>query len=346
MWTYAEFFAGGGMARHGLGPEWRCVLANDNHPGKARSYVYNFGKDHFRYCDVGKLRPADVPGTIHCGWSSSPCQDVSLAGAHAGLSGRRSNAFWSWWQLIAGLSVANRAPLLLVLENVPGLLSSNGGADIAAISRAFGNQGYVHAIAKIDAKRFVAQSRPRVFVIGARQELNVDVASYVAKAIEALPARSNLSLMDVLETALPCHTAAETAYILRLMSPTHLAKIEEVRGAGKWVVGVYSKRTREEASVKIQRAEVRFDQIANALRTAGGGSSRQGLIAVNGAITRTRLLSPREAARLMGLADDYRLPLNANDAYDLIGDGVSPPVVRHLAAHVLEPILRRSEDAR
>lgn len=57
---------------------------------------------------------------------------------------------------------------------------------------------------------------------------------------------------------------------------------------------------------------------------------------------RSRLLSPREAAGLMGLPDDYRLPGNYNDAYGVMGDGVVVPVVRHLAEHILEPILQAS----
>ena len=57
---------------------------------------------------------------------------------------------------------------------------------------------------------------------------------------------------------------------------------------------------------------------------------------------RTRLLSPREAARLMGLSDDYLLPANYNEAYHLIGDGVAVPAVRFLAEHILEPVLRAS----
>jgi len=50
-------------------------------------------------------------------------------------------------------------------------------------------------------------------------------------------------------------------------------------------------------------------------------------------------LSPREASRLMGLPDSYKLPENYNEAYHLSGDGVVVPVVRFLAAHILEPLL-------
>jgi DNA (cytosine-5)-methyltransferase 1 len=76
------------------------------------------------------------------------------------------------------------------------------------------------------------------------------------------------------------------------------------------------------------------------LRTPGGGSSRQTIMVVEGSSTRSRLLSPREAARLMGLPDDYVLPVRYNDAYHVAGDGVCVPVVRHLANCLLEPILK------
>ena len=54
---------------------------------------------------------------------------------------------------------------------------------------------------------------------------------------------------------------------------------------------------------------------------------------------RTRLISPRETARLMGLPDKYMLPDNYNDAYHLAGDGLAVPVVRHLSRHIFSPII-------
>lgn len=66
---------------------------------------------------------------------------------------------------------------------------------------------------------------------------------------------------------------------------------------------------------------------------------------VEGKSVRSRLLSPREAARLMGLDDDYVLPERYNDAYHVCGDGVCAPVVRHIAAHILEPILNENRAA-
>ncbi len=86
---------------------------------------------------------------------------------------------------------------------------------------------------------------------------------------------------------------------------------------------------------------MRFDDVAGCLRTPAGGSSRQLILVVEGQKVRSRLISGRETARLMGLPDDYRLPTNYNEAYHLTGDGVVVPVVRHLAEHLFEPILKR-----
>jgi DNA (cytosine-5)-methyltransferase 1 len=128
-----------------------------------------------------------------------------------------------------------------------------------------------------------------------------------------------------------------------MMTPLNAAKVEAAKKSGRRTIGGVYKRTRlDEAGNKIQRAEVRFDDVAGCLRTPAGGSSRQSVIVIEKGKVRSRLLSPREAARLMGLPDDYILPKNYNEAYHLAGDGVAVPVVRFLAANLLEPILAAS----
>ncbi len=81
--TYYEFFAGGGMARCGLGDGWDCLYANDIDARKAQSYAANWGADHLHVGDVGALKADDLPGRADLAWASSPCQDLSLAGRRA-----------------------------------------------------------------------------------------------------------------------------------------------------------------------------------------------------------------------------------------------------------------------
>jgi DNA (cytosine-5)-methyltransferase 1 len=157
------------------------------------------------------------------------------------------------------------------------------------------------------------------------------------------PARTSI-FADLVEDAphgVTWHTAAETKKLLGMMSPLNLAKVEAAKKAGGHQVGTIYRRTRADGpnGEKSQRAEIRFDDVAGCLRTPTGGSSRQTIMVIEGKRVRSRLLSPREAARLMGLPDTYALPKNYNDAYHLAGDGVAVPVVRFLAEHILEPLL-------
>ena len=92
MREFYEFFSGGGMARIGLGADWRCAFANDFDAKKGAIYRTNFGAGHLMVADVAKLTTDDVPGRADLVWASPPCQDISLAGNGAGLDGARYGA--------------------------------------------------------------------------------------------------------------------------------------------------------------------------------------------------------------------------------------------------------------
>ena len=147
------------------------------------------------------------------------------------------------------------------------------------------------------------------------------------------------SLLDIIEDepqGVRWHTLKETRRILSMMSEINLAKVRQVQALKMRTVGTVYKRTRKDVNGnRVQRAEVRFDQVSGCLRTPVGGSSRQIIMLVNDNDVRTRLLSPREAARLMGVGDNYPLPENYNDAYHLMGDGLAVPVVSCLSEHML-----------
>ncbi len=370
MKVFYEFFAGGGMARAGLGEPWRCIFANDVSPKKGASYAANWGDQHLRIGDVAELTGADVPGRADLAWASFPCQDLSLAGSGEGLSGKRSGTFWPFWRVIQSLVAEGRAPSLVVLENVCGALASHRGKDFAEIGAAIVGEKYRFGALVMDAVRFVPQSRPRLFIICVQEGLSIPsnlVAAepdslwhppHLMNAYEKLPSNAksawlwwrlpappahHVTFLDLIEDephGVAWHTPEETRYLLSLMSPINRKKVDLAKRTGRRMVGGIYKRTRQDESGKrIQRAEVRFDDISGCLRTPVGGSSRQSIIIVEGQSVRSRLLAPREAARLMGLPDSYKLPQNYNEAYHLAGDGVVVPVVRFLAANILEPLL-------
>jgi DNA (cytosine-5)-methyltransferase 1 len=367
---FYEFFCGGGMARAGLGPAWSCLFANDLDPKKGASYEANWGAEHLKVCDVASLTAADLPGQADLAWASFPCQDLSLAGNGAGLKGERSGTFWPFWKQIKSLASEGRAPRIVALENVCGALTSHEGGDFAAIGSALAEAGYRFGAIVIDAAHFVPQSRPRLFIIGVRDaepihenlissipnptwnppalinaEKKLNPAARGAWIWWRLPAPPlrNAKFSDMIEDdpkGVAWHTEQETGRLLDLMSDVNRTKVDRARASRRRMIGTIYKRTRlNEKGIKTQRAEIRFDDIAGCLRTPAGGSSRQTIMIVEGDQIRSRLLSPREAARLMGLPDDYILPARYNDAYHLAGDGVAVPVVRFLAANILEPLL-------
>jgi DNA (cytosine-5)-methyltransferase 1 len=268
------------------------------------------------------------------------------------------------------LVLYGRAPRTIVLENVYGCLTSRGGRDFAAIASALSGADYRFGAVVINAVHFVPQSRPRVFFIAVRDGEVVPAGlieegprrdwhpiaihkAYSGIAEESkkkwlwwsmpLPPVRNAAFADLIEddpAGVEWHTAAQTNYLLSLMSPVNRDKVAEAKRSGRRKVGGVYRRTRpDENGAKTQRAEVRFDDNAGCLRTPSGGSSRQTILIVDGQKVRSRLLSSREAARLMGLPDDYRLPARYNDAYHVCGDGVCVPVVRHIAAHILKRLI-------
>ena len=142
MPSYYEFFAGGGMVRAGLGQGWCCLFANDFDHKKGRIYRENWKGGELKTADVGSLTTKDLPGVANLAWASFPCQDLSLAGGGAGLKGDRSGTFWPFWNLMKGVVKENRAPRLIVLENVCGTLTSHDGKDFATICGGFQQAGY------------------------------------------------------------------------------------------------------------------------------------------------------------------------------------------------------------
>ncbi|KQS84803.1 DNA cytosine methyltransferase [Rhizobium sp. Leaf383] len=366
--TFYEFFAGAGMARAGLGDGWQCVFANDFDRKKGATYQDNWGKGELVVDNIRALGIEQLPGSADLAWGSFPCQDLSLAGGGAGLKGERSGTFFPFWDIMSALQADGRAPRIIALENVTGALTSHGGADFKAICETFHEHGYRYGAVVVDAALFVPQSRPRLFVVGVRNDVEIDpellsrgpslpfhtkgLQHAVSKLepeekeglvwwyLPSVPMRTRTfaDLIEEAPTSVEWHTPEQTANLLASMSPINLAKVEAAKRSGCRIVGGIYKRTRPVADGRSVQAEVRFDDVAGCLRTPAGGSSRQTIIVIDGDIVRSRLISSRETARLMGLPDTYRLPTGYNEAYHLMGDGVAVPVVRFIARHLLEPL--------
>ncbi len=347
--TFVDFFAGGGLvteaAKHTCVPVW----ANDICPKKAQSYTDNHGSEHFHLGSIEQIDGASIPHA-DIGWASFPCQDLSLAGKMGGLTASRSGLFWEW---IRVLDEMPGKPAVIALENVVGLLSANGGEDFRLLYQALRQRGYKVGPMLLDARRWVPQSRPRVFVVAVQEHIgtahledcgpNWLHPDPVLKAILPLkdvvfwsmptPKNRPKSLSDIIDWNAPVFDEERTAALFSLIAPNHRLLLDKLPRTQRSVFPGY-RRTRNGKQV----LELRFDDISGCLRTAEGGSSRQFLLLHNDGKWTTRLITPREAARLMGAPEKFRLSTSYNEAYSAMGDAVVVPVAKHLIAHLLLPL--------
>lgn len=370
MFRFAEFFAGGGMVSAALPDPFRCVLANDIDPMKCDIYRKNFDGSVLFEGDIAGLDTDALKQPVHLYWASTPCQDLSLAGKGSGITGARSGVFFEWIEKVTIAARAGYAPPLIAFENVTGLVSRRSGADFTAVLEEFLKLGYRIGALEINSRAFLAQSRPRIFVIALRADIAPSdlciaspegpfhsrrLRSYIDAAPQRvrenwlwwdvpLPGQPVAPIHELLEAdnAVIWKSEAETRALLSIMSETSLAKLKQAQRTGKREVMTAFKRGRPDETGRIrQRAELRNDGVAGCLRTPGGGSSRQTLVVAQNTRIRSRLVTPRETARLMGLSESYILPERNNDAYKITGDGVAVPVVRHIAEHIFQPVLSR-----
>jgi DNA (cytosine-5)-methyltransferase 1 len=303
--------------------------------------------------------------------ASFPCTDLSLAGNFAGFDGKHSSTYFGFIKALQSLK--SKKPKLVMLENVVGFLTSKGGEDYYRAIDALAEEGYWIDTLVLDARLFVPQSRPRVFVIGVHKSAKTNILLRQAKgfalgdpwrdAIEAAPELRPEYLRTMMQNrplatgwaTLPLNSPKQRRYSLaslidldeeqewwdaaavrkhlNMLSNLHAGWVDKFKADGGTHIGTVYRRKREGGT----KAEVRFDGIAGCLRTPRGGSARQIIMVVDKGKVRFRWMSPREYARLQG-APHFALPKNTIEGLFGFGDAVCVPVIRWLDDNVLTPL--------
>lgn len=364
---FLEFFAGIGLVRLGLQRGgWAGVFANDIDPKKREMYVAAFPSDppdHYVLDDVHRLRADSLPAAT-LATASFPCTDVSLAGYRKGLAGEQSGAFWGFARVLSGLD--GQRPPIVMIENVPGLVTSHGGGDLKAIVHSLNRLGYSCDAFVLDALHFVPQSRARLFVVGIMDRSCIwDIECALAKRAVHLktpqltafmlrtkaelrwstleipsPPRHTRGLSQALED-LPDDSPRwwskpRVDYLVGQMSSRHRQVVERLQSDDRLYCCTVYRRMRGGRS----RAELRADDIAGCLRTPRGGSSRQVVVVVGQGSYRARFMTPREYARLQGVPDSFPITVPDNQALFGFGDAVCVPAIEWITLNVLNPLLR------
>jgi DNA (cytosine-5)-methyltransferase 1 len=379
--TFCEFFAGIGLVWEGLRPSgWECVYSNDIDPKKKNVFESHFGRSgHFHLGDIWHTDEVvkQINDEPFLATASFPCTDLSLAGYWKGLGGKESSAYFGFLNVLNALG--DRKPPLVMLENVPSFLTSGKGKDFPAAMKALADLGYWIDAFIVDAKDFVPQSRPRLFVVALHEKFTSPlmvkesrVPLYSApwrQTVEASGALHPKALAKVMEA-----TELSTGWFTLSLSspkskPHNLAAVIDLDPGQDWWdaerVRIHYERMHDYCRVKIDemvknkatfvstayrrtrkevvRTEVRFDGIAGCLRTTKGGSARQIVIAVKKGVLMMRWMSPREYARLQGAADYKLVGENENQQMFGFGDAVCVPVIEWVDKNVLTPLFETAK---
>ena len=374
--TFCEFFAGIGLVREGLSSSgWSCVYANDIDPKKRELYEGRFGAEgHFHEGDVWNLGEVieRIPHSPFLATASFPCIDLSLAGHWRGFDGKHSSTFFGFAKALDALQ--DRRPKVVMLENVTGFITSQGGRDFESAVRALADLGYWIDAFVLDAKHFLPQSRARVFVIGVKEHVASSIAvrktrldwmadewtQRVEKADKSIRPAKLVDLMRSIE--LPTGWSAFDMPVPKTARPDISEFIDLDDDQDWWDAKALTKHhdmmnlrhrqliddilaTGKSFVGTIFRrkrlnktwAEVRFDGMAGCLRTPKGGSAKQIVIVADKGKMRMRWMSAREYSRLQGAGD---FPLATNTIQNLFGfgDAVCVPVIRWIDEHILTPI--------
>jgi DNA (cytosine-5)-methyltransferase 1 len=299
--TVAEYFAGIGLVRMGLEQcGWRVAFANDISEKKHEMYRTFFpgNESHYVVRDVFRLDPAAVPVTL-LATCSFPCIDLSLAGNMNGLTGgKHSSAFWGFVRVLEAQGAY--APPIVLVENVPGWLYSNKGADFRTTAKALNRLGYACDVFTLDALRFTPQSRLRVFLMGTRfmathttaellltrpksllsDQLKASIAAnkdlqWFYSDIPEPPALNTDGLSKIVEKMADSDSRwwseSEVRRHLEMMEQSHRERVAQLTTKKRTSYRTFFRRRRADR----QRAEVRSDDLAGCLRTAVGGSGKQ-----------------------------------------------------------------------
>jgi DNA (cytosine-5)-methyltransferase 1 len=295
----------------------------------------------------------------------TPCQSFSVAGLRKGLADPRGNLMLTY------LAIAQRhRPQWLVWENVPGVLSSNGGRDFGTFLGALGELGYGWAYRVLDAQWFgVAQRRRRVFVVGyfgdwrhpakilfesesvrrdtppsreARQEITRSTVQCFDRQrvgeYGISPVASTVCAKDF-KSASDLVTTFSTPAIGYIKEDHVASAITRNTGSGGETQNAAYVMAQPVTFHENQRAEVTLNDTAGNL-TVSGGKPGQGYPAVMSAM-QVRRLTPVECERLQGFPDGYtnipwRKKPESPDGprYKALGNSMAVPVMRWIGERI------------
>ena len=320
---FIDLFAGIGgfrMALQNLGG--KCVFTSEWDKNAKVTYKANYGETPFGDITRDSTKNS-IPDNFDILCAGFPCQAFSIAGKRGGFEDTRGTLFFDVAEIIK-----IKKPKAIFLENVKGLRNHNGGKTLATILNVLRNDlgYYVPDPQIINAKNYgVPQNRERIYIVGFRNDLNIDSFSYPE------PLEEKVFFGKVKEeNVVPTKYYLSTQYLRTLVShkERHASK---GNGFGYEII--------------------KDDEISNAIVVGGMGRERNLVIDnritdytptthIKGEVNREgiRKMTPREWARLQGFPDNFIIPVADASAYKQFGNSVAVPAIQATAEKIIDLI--------
>lgn len=299
-----------GLARCGL----ECVFACDKDPRCRATYLLNHGI--LPAPDIYRVREEQVP-PHDIGCFGIPCQAWSQCGAQGGKSDPRGVLHLEMLRL-----VGHHRPKVVLAENVRGFLSLHGGPAFKEIVQALENWGYAVHHEVLNASGFgVPQNRERLYIVAIRRDCLQQPFRFPE------PKECKIELASVLE---PPHLARRAETSIRDFMPVPPEKVKWARtGRGPIKIGWVNDDTQGDRIYSPRGHSVTLTA------STGGWGAGTGLYLVDSVVRR---LTPREAARCMGIPESFRFLCSPRVSGSQMGNAVVVNVVEAIARQVFESV--------
>ncbi len=298
---FIDLFAGIGGFRYALESfGCKCVFSSEWDKYCQESYNLNFGE--IPYGDITKIDEKDIPSfDILC--AGFPCQPFSISGKQKGFEDTRGTLFFDIVRI-----VSYHKPKIIFLENVKNLKAHNGGATFKVISKTLDSLNYNIYYKVLNAKDFnLPQNRERITIVCIRKDIDNGMFKFPKSS------KNFVTISDIKED-----DSVTEKYILnredihidekKLSDAIKNGKVSKPLQIGIIGKGGQGNRIYHENGIGITLAA-----------SSGGAASKTGAYYINGKI---RKLSPREAARLQGFPEKFKIIENDNQSLKQFGNSV------------------------
>ena len=307
--TFIDLFAGIGGFRLALEQlNSKCVFTSEWDKGSAKVYFNNFNDMPFG--DITKIDENTIPDhDVLC--AGFPCQAFSISGKRLGFADTRGTLFFDIERI-----VKQKKPKVVFLENVKNLLKHDNERTFNIILQKLEKLDYKVFYKLLRSSDFgVPQARERVYIVGFRNDLNINSFKFPEPILETKTVR------DILEENPP-----ENTFIDRddIVFNNHKKTIKNARKPHR--IGTISKGGQGERVYSIDASGITLSAYG------GGPGAKTGVYLVN---DRVRKLTPREAARMQGFPETFILDEKTHKALKQFGDSVSVPVIKKIYDSIL-----------